>query len=133
LARTAECAGVHAIIIPEKGGAAITSDAMKTSAGALNYIPVCREKSLKSTVNYLKNHGIQVIACTEKTDKNIYAIDFKVPTAIVMGSEEDGISPEVLSVCSDRGKIPITGNIESLNVSVATAVVIYEGIRQRMI
>jgi 23S rRNA (guanosine2251-2'-O)-methyltransferase len=131
VARTAECAGVDAIIIPEKGNAAISSDAMKTSAGALNYIPVCREKSIKSTVNYLKNHGIQVIACTEKTDKLLYSVDYTIPTAIVLGSEEDGISQEILTVCDKRAKIPMTGNIESLNVSVAAAIMIYEGIRQR--
>lgn len=133
VARTAECAGLDAIIIPGKGSAQITSDAMKTSAGALNFIPVCREPNLKDTISYLKNSGIQVIACTEKSPSMIYDIDFKIPTAIILGSEEDGISPEYLKLANDKAKIPLSGNIESLNVSVAAAVVIFEGVRQRTI
>ncbi len=131
LARTAEVAGLDAIIIPGKGSAQITSDAMKTSAGALNFIPVCREPNLKDTINFLKNSGIQVIACTEKAPNMIYDIDFTVPTAIILGSEEDGISPEYLRLANDKAQIPVLGNIESLNVSVAAAVVMYEGVRQR--
>lgn len=131
IARTAECAGMHAIVIPGKGSAQINSDAMKTSAGALNFIPVCREPNLKETINYLKNSGIQVVACTEKAEKLIYEIDLKIPTAILLGSEEDGISPEYLKLASDAAQIPLAGEIGSLNVSVAGAVVIFEGIRQR--
>lgn len=131
IARSAECAGVDAIIIPDKGSASITSDAMKTSAGALNYIPVCRERSLKGTITYLKNNGIQIVASTEKADKLIYDVDFKIPTAVILGSEEDGITPELISAADEKAKIPITGHIESLNVSVASAIIIYEGIRQR--
>lgn len=131
VARSAECAGMDAIIIPAKGSAQITSDAMKTSAGALNFIPVCREANLKTTITYLKESGIQVIACTEKSEKQIYEIDFKPPTAIILGSEEDGISPEYLRLASDKATIPTVGNIGSLNVSVAAAIVIFEGLRQK--
>ena len=131
IARTAECAGLDAIIIPSRGSAAINSDAMKTSAGALNYIPVCRVENLKSTINYLKESGIQIIACTEKTDQSVYDVNFNQPVAILLGSEEDGISPEYLKMADQRGKIPMQGNIDSLNVSVSAAVAIYEGIRQR--
>ncbi len=132
VARSAECAGMHAIVIPGKGSAQINSDAMKTSAGALNFIPVCREGNLKDTLQYLKDSGIQVVACTEKADRLIYDVEFSQPTAILLGSEEDGISQEYLKLVSTSAKIPLTGNIESLNVSVAAAVVIFEGIRQRM-
>lgn len=131
VARSAECAGMDAIIIPAKGSAQINSDAMKTSAGALNFIPVCRENNLKDTIRYLKESGIQVVACTEKSDDLIYDIPFNLPTAILLGSEEDGISPEYLKIASSAAKIPLGGQIESLNVSVAAAVVIFEGIRQR--
>lgn len=132
IARTAECAGVDAIITPQKGGAQITSDAMKTSAGALNYIPVCREYNLKETINHLKDSGVNVVACTEKTDNSIYDIDLNQPVALLMGSEENGISAEYLSLASSRAKIQMTGKIGSLNVSVAAAVVIYESVRQRL-
>ncbi len=131
ISRTAECAQVDAIVIPTRGGAAINSDAMKTSAGALNFIPVCREANLKKTIQYLKDSGLQVIACTEKTEEILYSSDFTAPTAILMGSEEDGISPEYLKLCDRRAKIPIYGKIESLNVSVSAAVILYEALRQR--
>jgi 23S rRNA (guanosine2251-2'-O)-methyltransferase len=132
IARTAECAGVDGLIIPDKGSAQISSDAMKTSAGALNFIPVCRESNLKNTINYLKESGIQVVACTEKTDKLIYELDLTIPTAIIMGSEEDGISAEYLKLANEKAKIPLSGQIDSLNVSVAAAITIYEGNRQRL-
>lgn len=131
ICRTAECAGVHTIIIPDKGSARINSDAVKTSAGALNYIPICREHNLKNVINDLKDFGLQVVACTEKTDNLIYNIDFKVPTAVIMGSEEEGISPEYLKLCNAKGKVPMFGKIGSLNVGVATSVIVYEAIRQR--
>lgn len=131
IARTAECAGVHAIIVPSRGSAQIGSDAMKTSAGALNYIPVVRSMNLKETLREIQNNGIQVIACTEKTDNELYAQDFTGPTALLMGSEEEGISPEYLKMADHRAKLPMTGNIESLNVSVAAGVFIYEAVRQR--
>ncbi|MFY0593621.1 23S rRNA (guanosine(2251)-2'-O)-methyltransferase RlmB [Roseivirga sp.] len=131
IARTAECAGVNGIIVPSRGSAQIGSDAMKTSAGALNYIPVCRANNLKETIKSLKENGIQVIACSEKADQTIYEMDFTDPVAILMGSEEDGISPEYLKLCDGHAKLPIQGRIESLNVSVATGVISYEVIRQR--
>ena len=132
IARSAECAGVHALIVPGRGSAAINSDAMKTSAGALGYLPVCREENLKTTLDYLKGSGIRVVACTEKTENLLIESDLKGPLAILMGSEEDGISPEYLKMCDLRGKIPMTGHIDSLNVSVSAAVAIYEVVRQRL-
>ena len=131
IARTAECAGVHGIIIPDKGSAAINSDALKTSAGGLNFIPVCREHNLKSTIQYLKDNGLLIVACTEKTEDELYAAPLKEPCAIILGSEEDGISPEYLKLSDSKVKIPMTGNIGSLNVSVSAGVIIYEAIRQR--
>lgn len=130
IVRTAECAGVDGIIIPEKGNAPITGDAMKTSAGALNHVPVCREKDLKKTVQLLHDNGIRVIACTEKTDRNIYQINLTGPIAIVMGSEEDGISDHLLRVSDELASIPLKGKIGSLNVSVAAGVILYEVVRQ---
>lgn len=131
IARSAECSGVHGIVIPSRGSAQINSDAVKTSAGALNYIPICREENLKNTITYLKDSGLQIVACTEKTDIPIYDFDFKVPVAILMGSEEDGISPEYLKRAHASVKIPITGHVQSLNVSVAAGMALYEVIRQR--
>ncbi|MFT6215817.1 MAG: 23S rRNA (guanosine2251-2'-O)-methyltransferase [Roseivirga sp.] len=131
IARTAECVGAHGIVIPSRGSAQIGSDAMKTSAGALNYIPVCRADNLKTTLKEIKDNGIAVVACTEKADDLIYSIDLTVPVALLMGSEEDGISPEYLKFANHLCKLPIIGKIESLNVSVATSVMLYEAIRQR--
>lgn len=131
IARTAECCGVDAIVIPSRGSAAINADAMKTSAGALNYIPVCREDNLKITIQYLKDSGMIIVACTEKTDKMIHELNLNQPAVIIMGSEEDGISPEYLKLADVRGKIPMSGKIESLNVSVSAGIVIYEAVRQR--
>ncbi|EOZ93272.1 23S rRNA (guanosine-2'-O-) -methyltransferase rlmB [Indibacter alkaliphilus LW1] len=131
IARTADCAGVHAIVIPEKGSAQINSDAVKTSAGALNHLPVCRVKNLYYTLKDLKKMGLNVISVTEKTERLMYDADFTLPTALIMGSEEDGISQELMGLSDEFVKIPLAGNIESLNVSVSAAVVIYEGIRQR--
>jgi 23S rRNA (guanosine2251-2'-O)-methyltransferase len=131
IVRTAECSGVHAVIVPEKGSAAINGDALKTSAGALHNIPICREFNLKATIDYLKNCGLQMVGCTEKTDDMIYAPDYSLPTAIIMGSEEDGISPEYLKLCDHKAKIPMSGTIGSLNVSVSAGVILYEAVRQR--
>lgn len=131
IARTAECAGVHAIVIPEKGAAQINSDAVKTSAGALNHLPICRVKNLYYTVKDLLKMGLQVVAVSEKAEKMMYESDFTLPTALIMGSEEDGISPELMGLSNEFIKIPMKGNIESLNVSVSAGVVIYEAIRQR--
>lgn len=131
LARTAECAQVDAMIIADKGNAPITGDAMKTSAGALNHLPVCRVKDMKKTFQLLKDNGIQIIACTEKATSTIYQIDLNTPIAIILGSEEDGISPQMLKDADHLAKIPLMGSIESLNVSVAAGIVVYEKIRQR--
>ncbi|HKR05343.1 MAG TPA: 23S rRNA (guanosine(2251)-2'-O)-methyltransferase RlmB [Bacteroidia bacterium] len=131
IARTAECAGVDAIVIPSKGAAQINSDAIKTSAGALHRIKVCRENNLKEVIEYLKESGIAVIGCTEKTADTIYTADFSLPVAIIMGSEEDGISGEYLKRCDAKVKIPMAGKISSLNVSVAAGIVLFEAIRQR--
>jgi 23S rRNA (guanosine2251-2'-O)-methyltransferase len=133
IARTAECAGVHAIVIPEKGSAQINSDAVKTSAGALNFLPVCRVKNLYYTVKDLKKMGLTVISCTEKTERQMYEADYTGPVALVMGSEEDGISSEIMGLSDEFVAIPMSGNIESLNVSVASGVLIYEAVRQRKI
>lgn len=131
IARTAECAGLDGIVIGEKGNAVISSDAMKTSAGALNYLPVCREKDLKRTLQFLRDNGIRVIACTEKTDKVIFDADLKGPVALVLGSEEDGVSDFILRAADELVKIPMSGKIGSLNVSVAAGIAMYEVIRQR--
>ena len=131
ICRTAECTGVNAVVIPSKGGAMINADAVKTSAGALNYLSVCKEDNLEHTIKFLKESGFNVVACTEKAEKNIYDVDMDVPTAIIMGSEEDGISSELIAAADEAIKIPIQGSIDSLNVSVATAVMLYECVRQR--
>ncbi|PSR53673.1 23S rRNA (guanosine(2251)-2'-O)-methyltransferase RlmB [Adhaeribacter arboris] len=133
IARNAECMGVDAIIIPSRGAAQINGDALKTSAGALNIIPVCREPNLKDTLNYLQQSGMQIVACTEKAEHSLTEnIDFTGPTAIIMGSEEDGISPEYLKKADVRLKIPMAGQIGSLNVSVASGIVLFEVLRQRL-
>lgn len=132
IARTAECAGADAIVIPAKGGAQIGPDAMKTSAGALNYIPVCREDYFPNTVSFLQQSGLRVIACTEKTEDPLYGGGpLTGPLALIMGSEEDGISEDLLKAADECRAIPMGGEIASLNVSVATAVVLYEIVRQR--
>jgi 23S rRNA (guanosine2251-2'-O)-methyltransferase len=131
IARSAECMGVDAIIIPEKGGASITSDAMKTSAGALMKMPVCRHLNLKNVIEYLAESGLQIIGCTEKTDKFLYDTDMTLPTCIIMGNEEEGISTEYLKRCTHKAKIPMSGTIESLDVSVSAGIIVYEAVRQR--
>ncbi len=131
IARTAECLGAHAIVVPAQGNARIGGDAMKTSAGALNYLPVCRVTSLKETVQFLKNSGIRVVACTEKTGQLLPQTDLRGPVALLLGSEEDGISDELLRLADELVRIPMAGNVASLNVSVAAAVSLYEVVRQR--
>lgn len=130
IVRTAECAGVDGIIVAEKGNAPITSDAMKTSAGALNHVPICREKDMKKTLNLLHENGIRLVACTEKTEKSIYQVNLTGPLAIILGSEEDGISDMFLRDSDDLARIPLKGKIESLNVSVAAGIALYEALRQ---
>lgn len=131
IARTAECCGVDAIILPKVGGAQINADAMKTSAGALMNIPICREQNLVHSLQYLKKSGLRVVVCTEQTESKLYEEAFIDPTVIVMGSEEDGISESILNLADARVRIPMFGKTESLNVSVACGVVLYETVRQR--
>lgn len=131
IARTCECAGVDAIVMPMRGGAAANADAVKTSAGALHIIPVCRENSLHNTVSYLQKCGIKVIAASEKTSHLYSQADYSGPLAIVMGAEDVGISPDILRIVDDMVSIPICGQISSLNVSVATGVIVYEAVKQR--
>ncbi len=131
MVRSAECAGVHAVIIPEKGAARIGGDAVKTSAGALNLVPVCRVRDMVAAVSYLQESGIRVIAATEKTKDLYTALDFTGPLAIIMGSEDEGISPALLRKADLLASIPILGNIASLNVSVAASLMVYEAVRQR--
>lgn len=131
IARTAECAGVDGIVIAEKGNAPLSSDAMKTSAGALNHLAVCREKDLKHTMKLLRDSGIRIVACTEKANKDIYDVNLSGPIALIMGSEEDGIADNLLRDADELARIPLKGKIGSLNVSVAAGVAIYETVRQR--
>jgi 23S rRNA (guanosine2251-2'-O)-methyltransferase len=132
IARTAECCGAHAIVVPKKGSAQINPDAVKTSAGALYKIPVCRHDNLLTVLRFLKDSGIQIVACTEKTEDFIYKPDFTAPTAIIMGAEDEGISFELMRNADYLTKIPMVGTIESLNVSVSAGVILYEAVRQRM-
>lgn len=132
IARGAECAGVDFMVVPSRGAAQINGDAIKTSAGALHRMKVCREDNLKNTIEYLKESGLQIIACHEKTETLIYDTDFTKPTAVIMGSEEDGISNEYLKRSDIQVKIPMAGNIASLNVSVASGIVLFEAVKQRL-
>ncbi|MDR0348725.1 MAG: 23S rRNA (guanosine(2251)-2'-O)-methyltransferase RlmB [Tannerella sp.] len=132
IARTCECAGVDAIVIPSKDSVSVNADAMKTSAGALNILPVCKEKSINQAIRYLKNCGITVFASSEKAVKNYMEVAFKGPIAIVMGAEDTGVSSENIKICDEIIKIPQFGTIGSLNVSVAASILIYESVRQRM-
>ncbi len=130
--RTAECTGVHGIIIQKKGGAPVSADTVKTSAGAVFKIPICKVDHIKDAMFYLQGSGIQVIAATEKASDTIYTANLKNPTAIIMGSEGKGISDSVLKLVDQQAKLPMHGEISSLNVSVACGVFLYEVIRQRL-
>ena len=133
IARNAECLGVDAIVIPSHGAAQVNGDAMKTSAGALNRIPVCREHNLKVTLDFLQQSGMRLIACTEKAEFSLEETpDLTGPAVIIMGSEEDGISPEYLKKADLRVKIPMVGQISSLNVSVASGIFLFEVLKQRL-
>ena len=134
IARTAECLGVQALVIPSHGAAQINGDALKTSAGALNLLPVCREANLQNTIRFLQQSGVTVIACTEKATETVGAVDvdFSGPVAVLMGSEEDGIAPELLRLADVRLKVPMAGQIQSLNVSVAAGIMLFEVARQRV-
>lgn len=131
ICRTAECTGVHAVVIPTRGSAPVNYDALKTSAGALSHIPVCREEKLKETILFLKNSGLKIVACTEKTDQLLFDADLSGPGCLIMGSEEDGVSPAYLEMCDFSVKLPMKGKIGSLNVSVAAGALLYEVTRQR--
>lgn len=132
IARTCECAGVDAIVIPQHGSVSVGGDAVKTSAGALLHIPVARVSSTANAVRFLKDNGYKIVAVTEKSSMNYTEADYTDPVALVMGAEDTGISPEVMRLCDTRVGIPMFGNIGSLNVSVAAGVMIYEVIRQRL-
>ena len=125
IARTAECFGVHAIVIPSKDSALITNDAVKTSAGALFKIPVCKVSSLNTAVDFLKGSGLKVFACTEKSENLINKVLINGPKALIMGSEEDGVDYKLLNMTDGNFKIPMSGSIASLNVSVACGIAIH--------
>jgi len=132
ICRSASCSGVDAIIIPAKGSAQINQEAIKRSSGALLNLNVCRERDLSAIASKMKEYGLQIIACTEKTDQLLYTLDFSKPTAIVMGSEENGINSQLLKIADQRAAIPIQGDIESLNVSVSAGIALFEVVRQRL-
>lgn len=132
IARTCECAGVNCIVIPERNSVSVNADAVKTSAGALNYLPVCRERNLVKAVQYLRDSDFKVMGASEKTDLNYTKVDFTGPVAIVLGAEDTGISTDVLKLCDTLVAIPEFGQINSLNVSVAGGIMIYEVVRQRL-
>ena len=134
IARTAECLGVQALVVPARGAAQINGDAVKTSAGALNILPVCREQDLRQTIDFLKESGLTIVACTEKADADLTHADLAAlagPVAVLMGSEEDGIDPALLRLCDQRLRIPMSGQIQSLNVGVAAGIVLFEVARNR--
>src|SRR5690554_549958 len=130
--RTAECTGVDGIIIQKQGAAPVNGDTVKTSAGAVFNIPICKVDHIKDAVFYLQGSGIKTVAATEKTDKNIYDIDFTGGVAIIMGSEDKGVNPSVLKIVDEKAKLPMFGTISSLNVSVACGAFLYEAVRQRL-
>ncbi len=132
IARTCDCAGVNAIVIPERNSVSVNADAIKTSAGALNYVPVCREKNLVNVVKFLKTSGYKVVGASEKSSVNYTKVDYTGPVALILGAEDKGISNDLLKLCDDFVSIPEFGNINSLNVSVAGGVMMYEVVRQRL-
>lgn len=132
IARTCECAGVHAIVIPAKGSVTVNADAVKTSAGALHVLPVCKEKSINQAIRFLQESGVKVFAATEKASENYTAVIYDGPVALVMGAEDTGVAADNLRLCDQMVKIPQFGTIGSLNVSVAAGVLIYEVVRQQM-
>lgn len=132
IARSAECAGVDGIVVPEKGSAAIHADAVKTSAGALLRVPVARVANLRVAMYYFRESAFQIVAASEKAEDSLYDVNFRKATVIVMGSEGQGISDPVLSLCTVGARIPMAGETGSLNVSVAAAVVLFEAVRQRL-
>ena len=131
IARTAECAGVHAIVVGEKATAPINEDAIKTSAGALSRIPVCKEATVKHAVHFLKAIGIEIVVCDDKAKASVYDYVFDKPLALVMGSEDKGVAKAINKMADRIISIPMMGNISSLNVSVATGIILFEAVRQR--
>lgn len=131
IVRTAECAGVHAVVIPDRGTAQLNEDAIKTSSGALLRMKICRESNLKTVLNLAKQYGMQVCAATEKGATSYLGVDFKKPTLLIMGSEDTGISADLLRLADVRAALPIRGEIQSLNVSVAAGIFMYEMLQQR--
>ena len=132
IARTCDCAGVNAIVIPERGSVSVNADAIKTSAGALHYVPVCRERSLTEALQLLADSGFTIVGTSDKNADLFTRVDYTGPVAIVLGAEDTGITAEVMARCHHRVKIPEFGNINSLNVSVAGGILIYEAVRQRL-
>lgn len=130
--RTAECTGVHGIIVPQTGSAPINADTIKTSAGAAFSVPICKVNHIKDAIYELKAADVSIVAATEKTENTLYDINFNQPVAIVMGSEHKGVNPSVLKIVDYKAKLPLLGDIESLNVSVACGAFLYEAIRQRI-
>lgn len=130
--RTAECTGVDGIIIQKQGSAPVNGDTVKTSSGAVFNVPICKVDHIKDAIFYLQGSGIMTVAATEKTENNIYDIDFKAGVAIVMGSEDKGVNPSVLKIVDQKAKLPMFGSISSLNVSVACGAFLYEAVRQRL-
>lgn len=132
VARTCECAGVNAIVIPDRESVSVNADAVKTSAGALNFLPVCREHNLVGAVKFLRDSGFKIVGTSDKSEMLHTDGDYTGPVAIVMGAEDTGISPEIMRLCDTQVKIPEFGHIQSLNVSVAAGIMIYEVVRQRL-
>lgn len=132
IARTAECEGVDAILIPSKGSAQVTSDAVKTSAGALNRIKVCKTDNMKDSLFYIQQCGMRIVACTEKASVPLYETNLRGAVAVIMGSEMDGITSDLINLADISCKIPMKGEIASLNVSVAAGMVLYEKLRQEL-
>ncbi len=130
--RTAECTGVDGIIIQKQGSAPVNGDTVKTSAGAVFNVPICKVDHIKDAIFYLQGSGIKTVAATEKTEQNIYDINFNEGVAIIMGSEDRGVNPSVLKIVNEKAKLPMFGTIESLNVSVACGAFLYEALRQRL-
>ena len=131
IARTALCAGAHALVVPQQRAATPNADAIKTSAGALLQLPVCREENFKKSLYTLLDHGLQLVAVTEKASDSLFDLPMQGPTALLFGSEEDGIQQEFMRLCTARGKLPMLGPIDSLNVGAAAAVALFEVVRQR--
>lgn len=133
IARTCECAGVDALVIPPRNSVSVNADAIKTSAGALHTLPVCKEKNIHEAIRFLKNSGVKVVAATEKASIAYTAVDYTGPIALIMGGEDVGVSIDNLRICDEMVKIPLFGKIDSLNVSAAAAILTYEVVRQRRI